>query len=60
MAGSLRVRKTRPGDQRKRSDRDQKAIRHYPLSSRLCIARADNGRRRQSFRQIPGSVSFVF
>jgi hypothetical protein len=56
----LRIRNAGSGDQGDRRDRNQKPISHLNVSSRVCIARADNERRWTMFRGIRGSSDFVF
>ncbi|HEX7619216.1 MAG TPA: hypothetical protein VF480_10925 [Verrucomicrobiae bacterium] len=59
-SGSLRIGESGSGDQRRRSHRYHQAISHSNISSRVCIARADNERRCAMFRDASGSIGFVF
>jgi hypothetical protein len=52
----LRTGKPAAGDQGPKSESDYS----LNVSSRICIARADNERNCPMFRFIPGSCSFVF
>ncbi len=57
---SLCVGEPGPGDQRRRGHRDHKTISHGIVSSRVCIARANNESRCAMFPHNRGSIGFVF